>query len=194
MSELSLLLIGIFGYLLGSIPFGLILTYIAGFGDIRSIGSGNIGATNVLRTGNKILALNTLILDCGKGAVAVWISTWLAGVDIGLLSGLTVVLGHNFPIWLKFRGGKGVATTFGVLLISSWPVGLSTCLAWLITVWIFRISSQAALVALIIAIFTALIWSTHLHVLMVIALAILGFIRHHDNIKRLINGTEPRIY
>ena len=137
------------GYLLGSIPFGLVLPRLAGHGDIRSIGSGNIGATNVPRTGSKPLAAATLLLDGGKGAAAVLIGFAIGGASAGLFAGLASVLGHNFPVWLKFKGGKGVATTLGVILAASWPVGVLACLTWLGIAAAFRYSSLAALVALI---------------------------------------------
>ena len=137
------------GYLLGSIPFGLVLTRAAGLGDIRRLGSGNIGATNVLRTGSKALAAATLLLDGGKGAVAALaLAPWDAG--LGLVAGFAAVIGHNFPVWLRFRGGKGVATTLGVLLAVAWPVGLLACLTWLVVAAVFRYSSLAALVAIFI--------------------------------------------
>ena len=135
------------GYLVGSIPFGLVLTRLAKLGDIRDIGSGNIGATNVLRTGNKMLALATLMLDSGKGAAAALI---LGSSDplAGLIGGGMAILGHNFPVWLKFKGGKGVATTLGVLTAVAWPVGVAACVTWMVTAFLFRFSSLAALVAL----------------------------------------------
>lgn len=193
-SDLSLLhaLAGLVGYLFGSIPFGLLLTRRAGVGDIRTIGSGNIGTTNVLRTGHKGLAALTLLCDAGKGAVAVLImGQW--GQDFALLAGLFAVIGHNFPLWLKFRGGKGVATTLGVLLAVSWPVGLITCASWLFIAGIFRYSSLAALAALAVSPF-AMAWFDGVEqTVLAVVLAILGFVRHHANIGRLIHGTESRI-
>lgn len=181
------------GYLLGSIPFGLVLTRLAGLGDIRQIGSGNIGATNVLRTGRKGLALATLLLDGGKGAIAVGLAWWFLGHQAALVAGFAAVLGHNFPVWLRFKGGKGVATTLGTLIAASWPVGLSACLVWLLTALIFRISSFAALVALASApIIGYFLVGTEV-ALMALGLAVLGFIRHEANIRRLIAGTEPKI-
>jgi glycerol-3-phosphate acyltransferase PlsY len=181
------------GYLLGSIPFGLVLTRLAGLGDIRAIGSGNIGATNVLRTGRKGLAAATLILDGGKGAFAAGLALWLAGTEAGLVAGFAAVLGHNFPVWLRFKGGKGVATTLGVLLITAWPVGVGACLIWLAFALLFRISSLAALAALLASPFLALVFATPAHALMAAGLALLGFIRHRANIGRLLKGEEPRI-
>ncbi len=181
------------GYVLGSVPFGLVLTRIAGLGDIRDIGSGNIGATNVLRTGNKFLAAITLLADSGKGAAALYIAQhW--GSDAGLIAGFMAVVGHNFPVWLKFKGGKGIATTFGVLLIAHWPVGVSACATWLLAAALFRYSSLAALIALAAAPFVALYAFDYTNLaLMAAGLAILGFVRHHENIRRLIQGTESKI-
>ena len=180
------------GYLLGSIPFGLVLTRLARMGDIREIGSGNIGATNVLRTGNKPLALATLLLDSGKGAVAALI---LLNLDplAGLIAGGAAILGHNFPIWLKFKGGKGVATTLGMLIAVAWQVGLGACVTWLFTAIVFRYSSLAALVALSASPFYAW-WLIGPEVTVLAALlAILSIIRHHENVTRLLKGEEPKI-
>ena len=180
------------GYILGSIPFGLVLGWIGGYGDIRKIGSGNFGATNVLRTGNKPLAAATLLLDSGKGGAAVLIFTTLS-LEAGLIAGLAAVLGHNFPIWLGFRGGKGVATTLGTLIAAAWPVGVFACVTWLAMALIFRISSLAGLVALAASPFFAF-WIEGWEVAALAgALAILAFIRHHANIRRLLSGQEPRI-
>ncbi len=190
---LELIATAIGGYLLGSVPFGLVLTRAAGLGDIRTIGSGNIGATNVLRTGRKGLALATLLLDGGKGALAALGASALAGGDAAALAGLAAVLGHNFPVWLGFKGGKGVATTLGTLAAVSWPVGLAAGLMWLLTAGIFRISSLAALVALITAPAFALWLATPAVALMAAGLAVLGAIRHKANIARLLKGEEPRI-
>ncbi len=181
------------GYLFGSIPFGLVLCLLAGYGDIRKIGSGNIGATNVLRTGNKPLAAATLILDSSKGAIAVLLAAYFFDKHAMFGAALGAVLGHNFPVWLKFKGGKGVATTLGTFLALSWPVGLACCAAWLVSALISRISSLSALVALALApIFAVTIGDPkQLHLIGVIAL--LGWIRHKDNITRLLAGTEPKI-
>ncbi|PZP57028.1 MAG: acyl-phosphate glycerol 3-phosphate acyltransferase [Micavibrio aeruginosavorus] len=181
------------GYLFGSIPFGLVLCLLAGYGDIRKIGSGNIGATNVLRTGNKPLAAATLILDSSKGAIAVLLAAYFFDKHAMFGAALGAVLGHNFPIWLKFKGGKGVATTLGTFLALSWPVGLACCAAWLVSALISRISSLSALIALALApIFAVTIGDPkQLHLIGVIAL--LGWIRHKDNISRLLAGTEPKI-
>jgi glycerol-3-phosphate acyltransferase PlsY len=181
------------GYLLGSIPFGLVLTRLAGYGDIRSIGSGNIGATNVLRTGNKPLAAATLVLDSGKGALAALLALAVAGPDAALWAGGGAMLGHSFPVWLGFKGGKGVATALGVLLAVAWPVGIIACLTWLAAAAAFRISSLSAL----IAIGTAPVWSWFLAgpsaAALALFIAVLVYIRHEANIRRLLKGEEPKI-
>lgn len=183
----------VFGYLLGSIPFGLLLTRLAGVGDIRAIGSGNIGATNVLRTGKKGLAAATLILDGVKGAAATLLAQQAFGLEAGLMAGFAAVIGHNFPIWLKFKGGKGVATSLGVMLAASWPVGVMCAVTWMVTAALFRISSLAAIVALFAApLFAWGVASPQVAVL-ALGLAILGIARHHANIRRLLAGEEPRI-
>jgi len=180
------------GYLLGSIPFGLLLTRMTGKGDIRSIGSGNIGATNVLRTGSKGLAALTLLLDGGKGAAAALLmGHW--GSDYALLAGLFAVVGHDFPIWLKFQGGKGVATTIGVLLALAWPVGLIACGVWLATALVFRISSLAALVALAASPLLMVWLADGSRAVIAALLALLAFARHYANIRRLFKGEEPKI-
>ena len=181
------------GYALGSVPFGLLLTRGAGLGDIRSIGSGNIGATNVLRTGRKGLAGATLLLDGGKGTAAVLLAAWLGGPQAGLWAGGGAVLGHLFPVWLGFRGGKGVATGLGVLLAIAWPVGALWCAAWLATARLARISSLAALVAFALAPLFAWALASGGVVKLSLAIAVLVFVRHHANIRRLLAGQEPRI-
>jgi glycerol-3-phosphate acyltransferase PlsY len=180
------------GYLIGSIPFGLLLTKAAGLGDIRQVGSGNIGATNVLRTGRKGLAAATLILDGLKGAVAVLLARYFLG-DQDLVVGTAAVLGHLFPVWLGFRGGKGVATGLGVLLAASWPVGLACCAVWLLAAKFLKMSSAAALTAFAAAPLFALVLSSADHALMALLIAVLVFWRHEANIRRLLAGTEPRI-
>jgi len=180
------------GYLLGSIPFGLVLTRIAGLGDIRAVGSGNIGATNVLRTGRKGLALATLVLDGGKGAAAVLaLGAW--GAEAGLVAGLAAVLGHNFPLWLRFRGGKGVATTLGVLVAASWPVGLLAGVTWLAVAALTRYSSLAAMLSLAAAPFYAYWLAGGAVAGLAAALALLSLVRHKANIKRLLKGEETKI-
>ncbi|HEY1720900.1 MAG TPA: glycerol-3-phosphate 1-O-acyltransferase PlsY [Magnetospirillaceae bacterium] len=181
------------GYLLGSIPFGLILTRLAGLGDIRSIGSGNIGATNVLRTGNKALAAATLLLDGGKGAAAAILGTLYAGTDAGYLASLAAVIGHDFPVWLRFKGGKGVATTLGVLLGAMWPVGAIACATWLAVAGLFRFSSLAALTAFALSPVVAYFVEDVRAAILAAILAVLGIARHHANIRRLLKGEEPRI-
>jgi glycerol-3-phosphate acyltransferase PlsY len=180
------------GYLLGSIPFGLILTKLAGHGDLRDIGSGNIGATNVLRTGNKALAALTLLLDLFKGTAAVLIGSRL-GQDAAILGGLGAFLGHLFPAWLGFRGGKGVATYIGVLLGLYWPGAIAFCAIWLLVALITRYSSLSALVAsAAVPCLLFFIGGTHIPVLFVI-FTVLLYWRHADNIGRLLRGEEERI-
>ncbi len=181
------------GYLLGSIPFGLVLTRLAGLGDIRAIGSGNIGATNVLRTGNKKLAVATLLLDGGKGALAVVLASAYGGESAVMAAAVGAMLGHSFPVWLGFKGGKGVATALGILLAAAWPVGVATMVIWLATAYVFRISSLAALVAAGAA--PLVTWAVAGWGLALVALfiAALIFVRHQANIRRLLEGTEPRI-
>ncbi len=179
-------------YFLGSIPFGLVLTRAAGLGDIRQIGSGNIGATNVLRTGRKGLAAATLVLDGLKGLAAVMLTHALAPVCVPFAAA-AVFLGHLYPVWLGFKGGKGVATALGVLLGVSWPVGVLAMLTWLVVAFLLRYSSLAALVAAALAPVTAWFFATPGTVLLAIFLAILVFLRHQENIGRLLNGTESRI-
>ena len=195
-------LVAIGGYLLGSVPFGVILTRVVTGEDVRSIGSGNIGATNVLRTGRKDLAFATLILDAGKGAAAYLIVYALfPGVPaLAAIAGGAAFLGHLFPVWLGFKGGKGVATFFGLLLAASWPLGLLAGATWLLVAALFRMSSFAALVAAVMAPLYALL---PLPVMglpasgpvlgLAIATAVLIWIRHHENIARILKGTEPRI-
>ncbi len=181
----------IVGYLAGSIPFGLLLTKIAGAGDIRAIGSGNIGATNVLRTGRKGLAAGTLLLDGLKGVAVVLLGA-TQSVEIAAIAGLAAVLGHNFPVWLKFKGGKGVATTTGVLIAISWPVGLAFCSTWILIFVTTRYSSLAALVGLAAVPLYAYLFSNVSVVALTVVLATLGIVRHHANIRRLLRGEESR--
>jgi len=180
-------------YLLGSIPFGLLVTRLFGLGDLRGIGSGNIGATNVLRTGNRLAALLTLVGDVGKGAVAVIVARLLMGEFAGLLAGAAAFVGHCFPIYLRFRGGKGVATFLGTVLALAWPLGLAACATWLATAMLSRISSLAALVAAALAPFYALAVGADALAVVLALMGALIFVRHRANIGRLIAGTEPRI-
>ena len=192
-SNLAFALAALGGYLLGSVPFGLVFTRMAGLGDIRTMGSGNIGATNVLRTGRKGLALATLICDCGKGAAAALAAAHLWGAEAGMIAGFAGVVGHNFPVWLRFKGGKGVATTLGVLLAVNIMVGLAACATWLLVAGIFRYSSLAALGALAAAPAYAY-WIDGMPMAwMAGGLAILAVIRHRANIRRLITGQESKI-
>jgi acyl phosphate:glycerol-3-phosphate acyltransferase len=184
------------GYLLGSIPFGLIATRLGGAGDIRKVGSGNIGATNVLRTGRRDLAAITLVGDGGKGAAAVLLAGWLLGsAEMAALAGGAAFLGHLFPVWLKFRGGKGVATFFGTMIAIAWPAGLLAGATWIAMAAIFRMSSLAALTAAALCpLYVFLTGQTPEAKLWLAAfMAVLIFIRHHENIRRLLKGDEPRI-
>jgi glycerol-3-phosphate acyltransferase PlsY len=180
------------GYLLGSIPFGLLLTRAAGLGDIRNVGSGNIGATNVLRTGRKGLAAATLLLDALKGVAAVLIADQVGQLAaVGAAAG--AVIGHMFPVWLRFKGGKGVATTLGVMWGLSWPVGAIACAAWLLFAAAFRYSSLAALLSVVVAAIAAWFLTDPRAALLLTLLVPLVWVRHHENIARLLKGTEPRI-
>ena len=181
------------GYLLGSIPFGLVLTQAAGLGDLRAIGSGNIGATNVLRTGNKKLAAATLLLDAMKGAAAVLMAAAAANHEAALWAGLGAVLGHLFPIWLKFKGGKGVATSYGVLIAAAWPVGLAAGGIWLAAAAATRMSSLAALLSFAAAPILAYALADSGVVYLSLTIAVLVWVRHDANIRRILSGTEPRI-
>jgi glycerol-3-phosphate acyltransferase PlsY len=190
---MTLALTFLLAYLLGSIPFGLIIARALGLGDLRAIGSGNIGATNVLRTGNKAAAAATLLLDAAKGAAAVLVARALAGESAALVAALGAFLGHLFPVWLRFRGGKGVATFLGVVLALAWPVGLIACATWLAVAFASRYSSLAALVAAAtVPLWLALLGPSR-GIWLALALAALVFVRHHANIRRLLAGTEPRI-
>jgi len=184
----------LFGYLLGSIPFGLVLTRLAGTQDIRTIGSGNIGATNVLRTGRKGLAAATLVGDALKGSVAVWLATWFGGPDLGVLAALGAFLGHLFPVWLNFKGGKGVATYIGVLLALAWPAAIFFCVAWIVVAALTRYSSLAALIASA-ATPAFLWWYQHdlQNVELFLVLSVLLWIMHRGNIARLVRGREGKI-
>ncbi len=188
-----LLLWAAIGYLMGSIPFGVVITRAMGLGDLRNIGSGNIGATNVLRTGNKPAALATLLLDSGKAAAAVLLARWLVGNDAAQLAGAAAFAGHCYPVWLRFKGGKGVATFLGMLLALSWPVGLAACATWLAAAFAFRFSSLAALLAAGFAPVWAVFLGQGQLVIVSLVLALILYARHAANITRLRAGTEPRI-
>ena len=183
----------VFGYLLGSIPFGLLIAKAAGQGDIRGIGSGNIGATNVLRTGRKDLAFLTLLTDAGKAGVAALIITHFFGLPFGLFAGTLALIGHCFPVWLGFKGGKGVATFFGCLLATAWPVGLIAGAIWLVIAFLTKMSAMAGLWAAASAPVIALVLGRLDISIMSLVLALVIFIRHKDNIGRILKGTEPKI-
>lgn len=199
---------GIGGYLLGSIPFGLVLCYLAGYGDIRKIGSGNIGATNVLRTGNKWLALLTVILDASKAGLIAWLAfrfvtphpimvfgiATYTNVAAELLAGSLAIIGHNFPIWLKFKGGKGVASAFGFILVTQPLIALSLLLIWIVTACIFKYSSLAAIVAALSLPLITFFYAEPMYSIVYTALVVLVLVRHHANIRRLINGEESKIH
>ncbi|RWR51374.1 glycerol-3-phosphate 1-O-acyltransferase PlsY [Sinirhodobacter ferrireducens] len=185
--------VAVLGYLLGAIPFGVVVTRLMGLGDLRTIGSGNIGATNVLRTGHKGAALATLLLDSGKGAVAVLLARYFLDDTAAQIAGGAAFVGHLYPVWLRFRGGKGVATFLGTLIALAWPVGLAACAVWLVTAALSRISSLSALVAAATAVPLALALGHREMMLLVAAMAVLIFWRHRANIQRLAQGREPRI-
>ena len=195
--ETSMLMLGLWaviGYLLGSIPFGVLTSRMMGLGDVRNIGSGNIGATNVLRTGNKAAAALTLLLDGAKGAVALLLARWLTGAeDAAQIAGLAAMLGHCFPVWLGFKGGKGVATFLGLMLALAWPVGIGCCLMWLFGAAVSRISSMGALFSAAGSTFLIFVLGHGSALLLGIVLTILVFVRHRENIRRIKAGTEPRI-
>jgi acyl phosphate:glycerol-3-phosphate acyltransferase len=190
---MSLAIVAVLAYLLGSVPFGIVITRALGLGDLRKLGSGNIGATNVLRTGNKGAALTTLLLDAGKGGIAVLLARALVGPDAAQLAALASFLGHLFPVWLGFKGGKGVATFLGTLLALAWPVGLAACATWAATAVITRISSLSALVAAALSAVWAWAFGQPQLIALITILAVLVIIRHQANIARIRAGTEPRI-
>jgi glycerol-3-phosphate acyltransferase PlsY len=181
-----------FGYLLGSIPFGLIFGLLAGAGDVRKIGSGNIGATNVLRTGNKWAAVATLLCDAGKGATAVLLAKKY-GVELAVLAGIGAFLGHVFPVWLKFRGGKGFATFLGVMLAFDWQVCLLACATWLVAATLFRMSSLSSLITAAATPIYFALRGENLFAAAALVLALLIFLMHRENIRRILQGIEPRI-
>ena len=188
-----LCLVALGGYLLGSVPFGIVMARLFGLGDLRQIGSGNIGATNVLRTGSKAAAALTLIFDGGKGAAAVLLARSLVGEDAAQLAGLMAFLGHCFPVWLGFQGGKGVATFLGLLLALYWPVGIACCATWLICALVFRISSLSALVSAATSAVWLFLFGQVSTVALALALTLVIFWRHKENISRLRQGAEPKI-
>lgn len=193
-SALSVLgLAGVLGYLLGSIPFGIVMARLFGLGDLRKVGSGNIGATNVLRTGNKLAAFLTLVLDAGKGGIAVLLARVLLAEDAAQVAGMAAFLGHLFPVWLGFKGGKGVATFLGTLLALSFPMGVAACALWAATAAITRISSLSALVAAALAPVAAFVLGRPDLIGLALLLGALIFERHTANIRRLMRGEEPRI-
>jgi glycerol-3-phosphate acyltransferase PlsY len=192
-SILNIFMIAITGYLIGSIPFGIIIAKIMGLGNLRNIGSGNIGATNVLRTGNKLAAILTLIFDLSKGAVVVILARLLFDDSAAQISGLGSFLGHCFPVWLGFKGGKGVATFIGITLALYWPAGILTCLTWISIAYISRISSLSALLSSISSIVWIWICGMPNATFIMIILTIFIWVRHKENIKRIIKNTEPRI-
>jgi glycerol-3-phosphate acyltransferase PlsY len=183
----------VLGYLSGSVPFGLILTRMAGLGDVRSIGSGNIGATNVLRTGNKGLAAGTLILDALKGTVPALFATHFLGVEAGVIAGLAAFLGHIFPVWLGFKGGKGIATYIGVLFGLNWQMGLLFLLVWIATAIISRYSSLSALVASLVVPVVQWITGDHKIAALFAVMTVIAWYKHKANIQRLLSGTESKI-
>ena len=192
-APLALILTATLAYLLGSIPFGIVITRALGLGDLRKIGSGNIGATNVLRTGNKPAAIATLLLDAGKGGIAVLLSSALVGEDAAQLAALFSFLGHLFPVWLNFKGGKGVATFIGTFLVLTWPTGLAICASWAAIAFISRISSLSALFAAALTPVWLILFEEGEKVLLATLLAALVWLRHTANIQRLRRGIEPRI-
>ena len=181
------------GYLLGSIPFGMVVARMMNLGNLRDIGSGNIGATNVLRTGNKKAAALTLIFDAAKGAIVLLLARNFAGEDAAQLAAVMAMLGHCFPIWLKFNGGKGVATFLGIMLAYSFPIGAACCAAWLIGAFLWRISSMGALVSAATSTFLLVGMGEGTALFMGIFLTLMVFFRHRENIKRIRAGTEPKI-
>jgi glycerol-3-phosphate acyltransferase PlsY len=187
-----LLITGVLAYLLGSVPFGILITRVMGIGDLRQIGSGNIGATNVLRTGNKLAAFGTLVLDGAKGAVAVLVARAFVAEDAALLAGLMAFLGHLFPIWLRFRGGKGVATFLGTMLALAWPVGLGCCATWLVAAYLTRIPSMASLLSAALSGLWVFYFERFDLLALSLVFTILVYVRHWSNLQRLRAGTEPK--
>jgi acyl phosphate:glycerol-3-phosphate acyltransferase len=189
----TLIYAAIIGYLCGSVPFGLLLTRAAGLGDIRTIGSGNIGATNVLRTGNRWVALATLVLDAAKAALPVFVARYYWGEEAAMVAAIAAFAGHCFPVWLNFKGGKGVAVSIGSLLALSWPVGLIFCAVWLVIAWAQRFSSLAALTAAATSPIFAYVVVDEWLAGTAAVMALILFFQHRTNIARLVTGTEPKI-
>lgn len=189
----QLIIWAVLGYLMGSIPFGMIVARVMGLGNLRKIGSGNIGATNVLRTGNKAAAALTLLFDGGKGAAAVLLARVLAGEDAAQIAALAAFLGHCFPIWLGFRGGKGVATFLGLWLALDWRVGVACCLTWLVAAVIWRISSVGALAAAALSTTWVMLLTDGTSFALGVVLTLLIYWRHSENLARIKAGTEPKI-
>lgn len=190
---MNIFLVILFAYLIGSIPFGIIISKIMGLGNLRNIGSGNIGATNVLRTGNKLAAILTLIFDLLKGAIAVIITYYIFNDTTAQIAALSSFLGHCFPIWLKFKGGKGVATFIGISLALYWPAGILICLTWVLIAFLSRTSSLSALISSLSSILWVWVLGAPSAVFIMTVLTILIWYRHIDNIKRIIKNTEPKI-
>ncbi|WP_262695557.1 glycerol-3-phosphate 1-O-acyltransferase PlsY [Kordiimonas aquimaris] len=192
--SLETLLVLFSSYLLGSVPFGLVITRLSGLGDIRSIGSGNIGATNVLRTGRKDLALATLLLDAGKGAIAVFATLYVVNQpELAAAAGMAAFIGHCFSLYLKFAGGKGVATFFGTLFAISWPMGLAAGGSWVLSALLFRMSSLAGLITALSAPVFSYYFTGGSTWIFIAGMSIVIFVRHSDNIKRILSGTESKI-
>ncbi|KIN73781.1 glycerol-3-phosphate 1-O-acyltransferase PlsY [Sulfitobacter guttiformis] len=192
-SLMLLLLWAVMGYLLGSVPFGIVVARVMGLGNLREIGSGNIGATNVLRTGSKPAAAATLILDAGKGALALLLARHFAGEDAAQIAAFAAMVGHCFPVWLKFEGGKGVATFLGILIALAWPVGLAACLAWLIGAGLSRMSSMGGLLSAAASSILVVLMGYGTGYLLCVLLTVIIFWRHRANIARIRAGTEPKI-
>jgi glycerol-3-phosphate acyltransferase PlsY len=190
---MNIFLVILYAYLIGSIPFGIIISKIMGLGNLRNIGSGNIGATNVLRTGNKLAAILTLIFDLLKGAIAVIITYYIFNDTTAQIAALSSFLGHCFPIWLKFKGGKGVATFIGISLALYWPAGILICLTWVLIAFLSRTSSLSALISSLSSILWVWVLGAPSAVFIMTVLTILIWYRHIENIKRIINNTEPKI-
>ena len=190
---MNIFLVILFAYLIGSIPFGIIISKIMGLGNLRNIGSGNIGATNVLRTGNKLAAILTLIFDLLKGAIAVIITYYIFNDTTAQIAALSSFLGHCFPIWLKFKGGKGVATFIGISLALYWPAGILICLTWVLIAFLSRTSSLSALISSLSSILWVWVLGAPSAVFIMTVLTILIWYRHIENIKRIIKNKEPKI-